>query len=148
MAKPKCKPNEYINNREMWEELVEYKRLKELDPDTPVPLCLWEKFTILAKRTAGAVNYSSYTYKDEFIDDAVIHCVIQIDKFNVNKSKNPYSYFRNAVNRVILQFIRKEKQESAKKDACLHRYNGVIDKMINEAHGAKSSKEKRDYYGF
>lgn len=56
-------------------------------------------------------NFSGYHYKDEMVGNAVEHCLRAIDKFDITKSNNPFSYFTQACFFVFIDEIKNEKKE-------------------------------------
>ncbi len=126
----KCEPEFYINNREFYQEILRYFYMKSIDSSIPIPECIWIKFRKLAMRIASRTNFSGYTYKSEFISDAIILCVQKINKFDPIRSRNPFAFFTTAIMNCFIGRIEKEKRESIYKDHFLHAY-GEREDMIS-----------------
>lgn len=64
-----------------------------------------------------------YTFKEEFINDAILRAVEVFDNYDPVKFDKPFSYFSLIMWRTFLQRIQKEKQERTKREKLV---------MINE----------------
>lgn len=121
----------YVNNKRMFEIIVEYRnshtkavnflvekglantseeaeKMYEHLPQVPDELAI--KFLKIAQRYGNSPKFSQYPYLDEMISDGVLHCIKYAHKFNPEVSKNPFAYFTTTVTRAFLQRIRKEKK--------------------------------------
>ena len=70
---------------EYWENLW-----KEIKPpvDDFIAIAIMKIATHLSYRP----NFNGYTYRSEFIGDAIENCIRYIDNFDCNKSHNPFAY--------------------------------------------------------
>lgn len=141
---PECTPELYINNKEFYEEIVNYFNMKNNDPDIPIPECIWLKFRKLSLRIASRANFSGYTYKSEFISDAIILCAEKIDRFDPKRSRNPFAFFTTAIINCFIGRIEKEKRETEYKDHFL-RVHEEREDMISRGH---TFMAERLYSGF
>ncbi len=80
---------------------------------------LGEMFMILANRYASKPNFSGYSYKDEMISHALVACVASIDKFDTEKSENPFAYYTQVIHSAFLQILNKEKKHQNIRDKAL-----------------------------
>lgn len=120
--KPTVAKEYYIDNREFYNELVEYFEDLKKDPDIVIPEALWIKFFKLTKRISMMPKFSNYTFKDEFINDALLLCAKKITRFNAEKFDNPFAFFTQIVTNSYWAFIGKEKKEGIKKKTLLVLY--------------------------
>ena len=99
----------YVDKNIMLEEIKAYKKTKIIS----------EKLHFIFYRMccgiANKSNFINYTWKDDFIQDSYLKCILKIDKFNIEK-KNPFAYFSTLIYNHILTYIYKEKKEYSKKE--------------------------------
>lgn len=108
--------NEYINNQDFLNALVDYKEKvkesKDLNIDKPrIPNYIGECFLKIANNLAKRPNFYSYTYKDEMISDAIENCLMYFENFDPNKSSNPFAYFTQICWYAFIRRIDKEKKQ-------------------------------------
>jgi len=108
---------EYINNKEFYQLLVEYrdscKAAEAEEKPTPrIPNKIGEAFILIATKLSNKGNFVGYTYKDEMVSDAIENCVNAVHSFNPDKSKNPFAYFTQIVWYAFLRRIEKEKKQT------------------------------------
>jgi len=105
----------YVNNQEFLENMIEYRNLvikakKNNKPRPRIPeyigSCLFKIATHLSRKP----NFANYTFKDDMISDGVENCLLYIDNFDPEKSKNPFSYFTQIIYYAFLRRIQKEKK--------------------------------------
>lgn len=129
------KHRHYIDNKAFLAAIVERKAaLKEAEEAGKEPPrmteflgeCILKIATNLAKKG----NFAGYQFKDDMISDAVQVCVRYLDKFDPEKSSNPFSYFTQTctyafINRISLE----QKQQYVKMKATLNTVSdgGVAD---------------------
>lgn len=120
--KPSVAKEYYINNKEFYDEIVEYFETLKTDPNAGIPEAIWIKFHKLTQRIAMLPKFSGYTYKEEFISDALLLCAMKIDKFNPEKSQNPFAFFTQVITNCYWQAIAGENKEVSKKKSLLALY--------------------------
>lgn len=102
----------YINNEDFLNAFIEYKKNKAANPDTLIPdyigLCIME----IAKRFSRRPNFINYSYRDEMVSDAIENCLLYIDNFDPEKSKNPFAYFTQICYFAFIRRISSEKKQS------------------------------------
>jgi len=108
--------NEYINNQDFLNALVDYKEKvkasKDLNATKPrIPNYIGECFLKIANNLAKRPNFYSYTYKDEMISDAIENCLMYFENFDPNKSSNPFAYFTQICWYAFIRRIDKEKKQ-------------------------------------
>jgi len=107
----------YINNKEFYALLVDYKEKCKLaesagKPIPRIPENIGNCFVMIATKLASKGNFVGYTYKDEMISDALENCVVAVHSFNPEKSKNPFAYFTQISWYAFLRRIEKEKKQT------------------------------------
>ena len=99
----KPKHEHYVNCKDLLEEIKLYNKTRKVSEELGVYLLK------IAKRYATKPNFSGYTYKDDFIADAVYRMVEQLDKINLNHPKcNPFSYLTQLCRNCFIAKINKE----------------------------------------
>lgn len=105
----------YVNNKTLFEALVEYKKkVREAKdqnlPKPRIPNYIGECFYQIATRLSTKPNFVNYTYRDEMISDALENCISVVDNFDPEKSNNPFAYFTQIIHYAFLRRILKEKK--------------------------------------
>lgn len=113
-AKRKKNP---VDNVAFFKEIVEYLeyRKQEVDAgrDIPqIPNCLGSKIFMIADILSKKFYFISYSYRDEMVSDAVLNCITYIDKFNPEKTNNPFSYFTQVCFYAFIRRIQSEKKQT------------------------------------
>jgi hypothetical protein len=131
MLAPKRKRSEhYVNNKDFFEAIVEYKRKlrtaaeKEFPEITEQELKTWkspnkprisnylgECFLKIATHLSYKPNFVNYMFREDMICDGIENCVQYIHNFNPEKSSNPFAYFTQIIHYAFLRRIQKEKKQ-------------------------------------
>ena len=112
------KKKKYVEASDLKKALIEYKiqvdkATAEGKPIPNVPRYIWEIFEKICKKTASRPNFSRYTYIDDMIAEAMLHCLSAIPKFNPHEEKdNSFGYFSRVVWNAFLIKIADEKKET------------------------------------
>lgn len=130
----------YLNNKEFYEILVDYKKdceeAENTDSSPPrIPEKIGEAFFLIATRLSNKGNFSGYTYKDEMVGDAIENCVMATRNFDPEKSKNPFAYFTQITWYAFLRRIEKEKKQTYVKYKT-YENAVVLDDMFHEMNGS------------
>lgn len=117
MAREKKKPIHYVNNKEFLEAIIQRKELiKEAEeagaPTPQISNYLGECILKIANHLSYRPNFINYTYREEMISDGIENCLQYIDKFDPEKSKNPFAYFTQIIYYAFLRRIAKEKKQT------------------------------------
>jgi DNA-directed RNA polymerase specialized sigma24 family protein len=73
--------------------------------------------TNIANRFASRPNFRNYSYREDFVSDAILRMVQQIHKINLDHPKcNPFSYLTMTCYHVYIAKITKENKFSKMKD--------------------------------
>jgi len=95
MATTRVKRN-YVNNKDLFNALIEYKKLcKEAEE------CGDEK-PLVPKYIA---------YREDMIMDGVENCLLYMHNFDENKYNNPFAYFTTIIWQAFIRRIAKEKKQ-------------------------------------
>ena len=112
----------YVSKEEFYDALVErrilvdeYKAKIANGEEAVMPKisnnigeCILKICTNLAKK----YNFANKPYKEEMIGDAIEQCIKYIDSFDINKTKNPFSYFTQTAYYQYLDRIKSENKET------------------------------------
>ena len=114
------KSTHYVDNSKFLEELVKYKKkvTEAKDKNIPKPIVsnyLGECFLKIATHLSYKANFINYTYRDDMISDGIENCLVAVDKFDPEKSKNPFAYYTQIIYFAFVRRIQKEKNQQATK---------------------------------
>jgi len=98
---------QYLNNKDFLTEMV---RWKDQGYKKPIPDTIASFFIGIVSGIASKTNFSGYTYIEDMKSEALEHCVKYADRFDPEKSKNPFGYFSQIAWNAFLQTIKKEKK--------------------------------------
>jgi len=131
-------PAHYIDNKLFLEALLDYKHqvedAKAKGLEKPVlSRYLGECFIKIATHLYYKSNFINYTYKSEMISDGIENCLVAADKFDPEKSSNPFAYYTQIVFFAFVRRIQKEKKQSAIKYKLLE--NIDIDQIVSQSEG-------------
>ena len=116
MTERKRKTRNYVNNKDLLDALIQYKKdCREAedagDPRPRVPDYIGTCIYQIATRLATKPNFSGYSYKEDMISDGIENCLLYIMNFNEEKSQNPFAYFTQIIWYAFLRRIQKEKKQ-------------------------------------
>ena len=128
MARTKKIPIHYVNNKEFLAALIKrQEKIKEMEAsgDDPPRITnyLGECILKIANHLSYRPNFINYTYREEMISDGIENCLQYIDKFNPEKSTNPFAYFTQIIYYAFVRRIQKEKKQQAIKEKLLKESN-------------------------
>ena len=114
----------YVSNKDFYTAMVDWKDKIESasndnEPPPPIPNYVGECFMKIASKLSNRPNFNGYTYKDEMISDGIENCIQYADRFNPEKSNNPFAYFTQIIYYAFLRRIQREKKQSRVKDAMI-----------------------------
>jgi hypothetical protein len=129
----------YIDPVELKEEI---RKFQESENDEQMSDKLGEMLIKLATRFASRPNFYRYSYKEDFIADAILRMVQQIHKINLDHPKcNPFTYLTMTCYHVFIAKITKEKKFTDTKDALTDRYYDMFE--VNEGLNLKKKNEDK-----
>lgn len=122
---------EYVSNKEFYEAIVERKILlkKALENGEPVPQIsnyLAECIIKISNNLANKSNFNGYSFRDEMIYDGIENCIKYFDKFNPERSTNPFAYYTQIIYFAYLRRIAKEKQQFQIKHKIIQSVSGLV----------------------
>ena len=143
----KKKNAHYVDNKKLLAAMVEFRNsvneAKENDKPRPrIPNYIGECIMKISEHLSYRPNFINYTYKDEMISDGIENCLLYIDNFNPEKSKNPFAYFTQIIYYAFIRRMQKEKKQTYVKYKSLERH--VLEDDILEAGGVT----KKSYLEF
>lgn len=140
----KEKSAHYVDNNKFYQEISKWK--KEWDEavanDEPTPQCtnyLGECFVKISNHLAYKSNFVNYTFRDEMILDGIENCLRYADRFNPEKSKNPFAYFTQIT---YYSFIRRIKKEARQTETAMNYLQSIdLQQLLDEVEGDSGSYE-------
>ena len=117
MTKKDDTSNHYIDNKEFYNAMVEWKKLVVEAENTgeskpPVTDYIGECFFKIATHLSYRPNFINYPFRDEMIGDGIENCLMYCSNFDPDKSTNPFSYFTQIIYYAFLRRIQKEKKQT------------------------------------
>ena len=112
----KSKTEHYVNNREFFDALLEYREkvAEAAANDLPKPRItnyIGSCFLKIATHLSYKSNFVNYMYREDMISDGIENCVQYIHNFDPAKSKNPFAYFTQISYFAFLRRIQREKRQ-------------------------------------
>jgi len=123
----------YVNNKEFYQALVQYKvdcrKAKESgNPRPVVPKYLGDCFLKIATHLSYRPNFCNYQYRDDMISDAVENQLTYIHNFDPEYTSpktggkmNPFAYFTQICYYAFLRRIGREKKQMEIKEKILEK---------------------------
>ncbi len=113
-------PTHYVNNKEFYNALVEYRKVCERAeqlglPRPIIPDYIGDCFIKIARGVAMKYNFRNYSYINDMISTGIEVCVQRIMSFDPTKSTSPFSYFTQVVWFAFINIIKIEKKQSVTK---------------------------------
>lgn len=150
-VKRKRKSSNYIDNDKMYAQMLEYiasikqhnqlvSKLPEGQTPPPKPRVseyIGECIMMIAQRLATKPNFANYVHREEMVGDGIENCLMYIDNFDPDKSKNPFAYFTQIIYYAFVRRIQKEKKQMYVKMKMLEKMDerGNVRRMIKDAIG-------------
>lgn len=109
----KTKPVHYVDNKKFYQEIVKHHeavaKAKEENRQEPkindyIGECIYK----IANNLALNSNFIRYSFKEEFIEDAIENCVMYFNGFDHKKWENPFAYFTQISYNAFIRRIKKE----------------------------------------
>lgn len=79
---------------------------------------------LLINQYASKSNFNGYTYLEDMKQEALLNLYRTWDRFDPNRSDNPFAYITQCVYTSFLQYIKKEKKHQILRDTIMS-YNGL-----------------------
>jgi hypothetical protein len=121
----------YVDNERFLSEMTEFRNAvilsKENNTERPrVPNYIGECLFKIATHLARKPNFANYTFREDMVSDGIENCLLYIDNFDPEKSKNPFAYFTQIIYYAFLRRIQKEKKHLYIK------YKSMENEIINQ----------------
>ena len=115
IAIPATKVKHYVNNEHFLEEMIVFragvKEAEATNGERPrVPEYIGECLFKIATHLARKPNFAKYIFREDMVSDGIENCLLYIDNFDPEKSKNPFAYFTQIIYYAFLRRIQKEKK--------------------------------------
>ncbi len=125
----------YINNKTLYGAMIHYRNdlntAMEKEAEKPqVPRYIGESILLICNNLAKKPNFSGYTYKQDMISDGIMDCLAAVDKFDPDRTNNPFAYFTQIAWNAFLRRIQKEKKQTYIKHKNFensHLFNEIFD---------------------
>ena len=110
----------YVDKAVLHEELCKHiekvKAAQEAGRPLPTPSNLIGQAIIdIATRLAWKHNFRGYSWRDEMIDDGIMAATSAINKYDPERSQNPFGFFTQCIYWAFQSRIRKENEENKQK---------------------------------
>jgi len=123
----KRRKNNYLNNADLLEEIKHCKIVGAERNELYISDKLTEYMYKLAHKISSSRNFINYTYKDEMIQESVVHALYKaFPNYDVSRS-NPFSFFSTVIIYKFIEMIKKEKKILTLKEI-------LIEKEIERIH--------------
>lgn len=127
--------NYYVNPDDLKEDLLEYQSTGIISTE------LGNKLILIAERFSRKWNFKNYSYKDDFIGDAILRMVTQLDKIDLSHPKcNPFTYLSITCENAIKANLNKENKYKRVKDNLTEYFFNEIEQ--NEGISFKKNDEE------
>ena len=110
---PEVTSKYYITNSRMLPEVIKSKEAGRINDE------LAKMFMMLTHKYARRPCFSSYTYKEDMISDALASLCQNALKFDPVRFNNPFAYYTTCINNSFLQFLNTEKKHRRIRDQLL-----------------------------
>lgn len=135
-ARKREQNEDYLSNKEMLEEVI------KCQANGVISDRLGRMFLLLATRYATKPNFSGYSYVDEMISNAVLSCCQAVNKFDSNKSQNPFAYYTSVIHTAFIQVLNKERRHQEIRDVLLIEEDMDPSSSYLERHGSNRYDEQ------
>ncbi len=151
--------NNFLDNKMFYQAIVDYRAVCDIakrdgKDRPPMPRYIGKCFLDIAEHLSMRPNFSNYMYRQDMVMDAVENCVVYWQRFDPEKSKNPFSYFTQVCWYAFIRRIGKEKRQIEICDKIISKsgyeelfqgdalgnsadYNSIKDAVANRMNGNK-----------
>lgn len=103
----------YLDNEAFYQALVERKKLrleteKNGEPPPKITNFIGKCFKQICEGLASKRHFCNYPFREELVGDAIAQCLKVVDSFDVDKGKNPFSYYTQTA---YFQFLARIEEE-------------------------------------
>jgi myo-inositol-1-phosphate synthase len=116
VEKSQDKSSHYVDREEFVKALQERRVLVDESKANGTPMPRISEYIggcimALSKGLAKKYQFNGYSFKDEMVSDAIIHCLRYIDSFDPSRGTSPFSYFTQSCYYQFLARIQLEKTQ-------------------------------------
>ena len=128
----------YVDNKKFYAAMKDWKAEwdQAVAEGKPTPQCtnyLGECFVKISNHLAYKSNFVNYTFRDEMILDGIENCLRYADRFNPEKSNNPFAYFTQIT---YYSFVRRIKKEARQTEAKMNYFQNIdLQQLLDEIEG-------------
>lgn len=120
MEKITLTKNNYVNNKELYQAICEWKQKCREAPEGVIVRQndkIGLAIMLISEGLSKRFNFSGYTqsWKQEMISDGIEAAIKGLKNFDETKYNNPHAYITQACFNAFVQRIKKERKEVAKK---------------------------------
>jgi hypothetical protein len=106
-----------VDNVAFYSEIKDYLQLRKAAVDAgkdipQIPDCIGSKIYMIADILSKKFYFIGYSYIDEMKMDAVLNCIQYIDKFDPERTNNPFSYFTQVCFYAFIRRVQTEKKQT------------------------------------
>ena len=152
-TKPKKRVKQhYVDNKKLLQSMIEYREMissakNEGKPRPRVPSYIGECIMKISQHLSYRPNFINYTYRDDMISDGIENCLLYIDNFNPEKSKNPFAYFTQIIYYAFIRRIQKEKKQTYVKFKSFEQASLMLD-LAGEGKDSGSNPVNQNFLEF
>jgi len=110
---PEVTAKYYLTNSRLLPEVIKAKSEGKLTDE------LAKMLMMLTRKYAMRPCFSSYTYREDMVSEALANLCQNALKFNPEKSDNPFSFYTSCINNSFLQFLNIERKHRRIRDQLL-----------------------------
>lgn len=131
----------YLNNKELLIAVRESKEKGAMSSKLATMLQL------LCSKYATKGSFVNYSYNEDMQSYAMLMLVKTWDRFDLNKSNNPFAFFTQCIKNSFIQYLNQEKRQRNTRDALL------VEQGLNPSFGYDDNssdqhivEDEQDYY--
>ena len=121
--------NYYINNKELYDEILKSQELGYMTDE------LGKMIMLVAERVSNHKNFVRYPYKEDLVNEGILHCCKAWHKFDPERSDNPLAFLTTSIMNAFKQKIKREYAYKNIKDSVM------VDKGLNPSYGYEEGIE-------
>jgi hypothetical protein len=101
----------YVNNKDFYQAIIDYKASLLKNPDTRIPEYIGVCIFNICNRLSTKPNFVGYSYRAEMVSDGIENCIRAVHLFDPDKTNNPFAYFTQIAWNAFIRRITDEKRE-------------------------------------
>lgn len=103
--------SEYIKNKDFYELLVEYNAEQDSARKNKLRDKIANNIFLIAKKLATKYNFNGYSFVEDMVGEGTVVGLKGIDKFNPEKSNNPFAFFTQIIYNAFIGVIMDERKK-------------------------------------